>query len=365
MSATFSAKILEGIVMLSRIVTLSASALAIIGTAANPAIAQSHATPELVLTATNASPNTLLVYDPSGNLLQSIATHGHGGVSGNAGGIAKHRGQVAVVNFGSSDVSVFDLGADGRRLHLQDLVPAVANPVSVAFGYNHLYILSTTSVESHLVSPAGVDPQPDGTATLLHADGSAGQVGVVTGQLVITEKSNAIESVALTADGAVTGSANLVSDIPANVNTPLGLATRGNDAYVTIAHANEISLVRDDAVLTITPSVTQHAPCWLALDGPFLFSANSPSLSVSRYAVYGQHIIQDAAVAATFEGDPTDIGYGAGRLVVIDSDGTNSHLSIFKVDEDGNLTLGDVVTFAGVVSTNGVVVLTSDEGPAR
>lgn len=351
--------------MFSRIVTLSASALAIIGTAANPAIAESHATPELVLTAPNASTNTLLVYDPSGNLLQSIATHGQGGVSGNAGGIAKHRGRVAVVNFGSSNVSIFDLDTDGRRPHLQDLVPAVANPVSVAFGYNHLYILSTTSVESHWASPAGVDPQPDGMATLLHADGSAAQVGVVTGQLVITEKSNAIEWVALTSDGAVTGSAYLVSDIPANVNTPLGLATRGNDAYVTIAHANEISLVRNDAVLTITPSVTQHAPCWLALDGPFLFSANSPNLSVSRYAVYGQHIIQDAAVAATFEGDPTDIAYRAGRLGVIDSDGSNSHLTIFKVDEDGNLTLGNEVTFTGAVSTNGVVVLTSDEEPVR
>jgi hypothetical protein len=351
--------------MLSRFVTLGASALALIGAATSPAFADGNTRPMLVLTASNASANELLVYDTSGTLLQSIATQGKGGVSGNAGGIAKQRGRVAVVNFGSDTVSVFGLNPDSRRLHLQDVVPTAANPVSVAFGDHHLYILSTTSVESHWISPAGVERQADGLTTLLHADGSAAQVGVVTGQLIITEKSNAVEWVALSADGSVTGNADLVSDIPANVNTPLGLVTRGNDAYVTIAHANEISLVRNDTVLTTTPSVTQHAPCWLALDGPFLFSSNSPSLSVSRYAVYGQHIIQDAAVAATFEGDPTDIGYEAGRLGVIDSDGTNSHLSIFNVDEDGNLTLRAAVTFTGVVSTNGLVVLAADEAEAR
>ncbi|GAA0703535.1 hypothetical protein GCM10009429_34270 [Dyella marensis] len=74
---------------------------------------------------------------------------------------------------------------------------------------------------------------------------------------------------------------------PANVNAPFGLATRGKDAYVTIAHANEISLVRDDSVCTVTGSGTQMAPCWVALDRSFLFSANSPSHSVFRYTVHG------------------------------------------------------------------------------
>jgi hypothetical protein len=47
---------------------------------------------------------------------------------------------------------------------------------------------------------------------------------------------------------------------PANGNAPFGLATCGNDAYLTIAHANEISLMRNDAVLTVTGSGTQMAP---------------------------------------------------------------------------------------------------------
>ena len=114
-------------------------------------------------------------------------------------------------------------------------------------------------------------------------------MGVVTGQLVITEKDNGvIETVNLLSDGAVSGLPKLVQNIPSSPNTPFGLVTRGDDAYVTIAHSNEITLVRDGKVLTVTGSGSQSAPCWLTLVGPFLFSSNSPSLSMSRYAVYGQ-----------------------------------------------------------------------------
>src|SRR5208282_3717416 len=202
----------------------------------------------------------------------------------------------------------------------------------------------------------GVSPNPDGVTALLKADGSAAQVGVLPGQLIVSEKSNVIETVHLTGDGAVTGSATMVSNIPSNVNTPFGLVTRGNDAYVTIAHANEISLVRNDTVLTVTGSGTQSAPCWLALDGPFLFSSNSPSMSISRYAVYGQKIVQDAAVAAMLNGDPTDITYAGGMIAVIDGSGSVTHLSMFSVDEDGNLTLMQPAdTIAGAANGVGIV----------
>jgi hypothetical protein len=160
--------------------------------------------------------------------------------------------------------------------------------------------------------------------------------------------------------GAVAGKATLVGNIPTNVNTPFGLVTHGNDAYVTIAHANEISLVRNNDVLTVTGSGTQNSPCWLALDGPFLFSANSPSESVSRYVVYGRVIVQDAAVAATFSGNPTDIAYRAGLAAVVDANGTVSHISIFRVDEDGNLGLQGLATINNV-ATNGVAIVRLDE----
>jgi hypothetical protein len=309
----------------------------------------------LVLTASNTAANQLLIYDTAGTLLKQLPTQGQGGVGGNAGGIAQDLDHVAVVNFGSGTVSVFGKNADHSGLHFEKLVGALASPVSVAFGNSHLYILTTTHVESHAIADGVVSAAADGTASLVIADGSSAQVGALTHALVISEKSNAIETVALDVRGAVHGTTQLALNIPANVNAPFGLATRGDEAYVTIAHADEISLVRKGAVLTVTGSGTQHAPCWVTLDGPFLFSANSPSKTVSRYAVYGEHVIQDAAIVATFEGNPTDIAYRGAIAAVIDHDASNSRVSVFHVDEDGHLSLHGLATIAGTTA-NGVAV---------
>jgi hypothetical protein len=314
-----------------------------------------------IVTATNSATNQLLVYNPRGELLQTLSTQGKGGVSGNAGGIEAQDNLVAVVNFGSKNVSIFERREEG--FHLTQTVPTASSPVSVAFGHNHLYILGTTTVESHRLFNSYVSSSLDGVVTLLKADGSAAQVGLLPDHLVISEKSNVIETVDLRADGDLTGAATLVADIPSNVNAPFGLVTRGNDAYVTIAHANEISLVRNGAVLTVTSSGTQSAPCWVALDGPFLFSSNSPSMSVSRYAVYGQKIIQDDAVAASFNGNPTDIAAGQGLVAVVDGNGTVSHLSIFRVDEDGNLTPQITDTLSSGI--NGVAIMRGEENSER
>jgi hypothetical protein len=149
-------------------------------------------------------------------------------------------------------------------------------------------------------------------------------------------------------------------NIPANVDTPFGLVTRGADAYVTIAHANEIGLVRNNTVTAVTGSGTQASPCWLALDGPFLFSSNSPSHSISRYVVSGQSIVQTKAVAATLNGSPTDIAYAnvgnGGLAAVVDGNGAVSHLSIFRVDGSGNLGLQGVATI-NTPTANGVAVV--------
>jgi len=320
---------------------------------AAPAVLAETGHDAVIVTASNATKNQLLVYDSSGKLIQTVSTGGQGGVSGNAGGIEAKGTVVAVVNFGSQNVSIFERWEGG--FHLTQVIPAASSPVSVAFGHDHLYILGTTTVESHGMFESEVRYSPDGVVTLLKADGSAAQVGVLPDHLIVTEKSNVIETISLLSDGDVTGSPKLVADIPSNVNTPFGLVTRGNDAYVTIAHANETSLVRDGTVLTVTGSGTQNSPCWLALEGPFLFSSNSPSMSISRYAVYGQKIVQDAAVVATLSGDPTDIAYGEGLAAVIDGTGTLSHLSIFTVDEDGNFTLRNADTISG--AANGVAVI--------
>jgi hypothetical protein len=344
--------------MIERILTAAAAAVLLLG-AATAASAEGASHGPLVLTASNATTNELVVLSTSGAILKRIPTQGQGGVGGNAGGIAASRDRVAVVNFGSSNVSIFERDEGGRYFRLERVVPTLGSPVSVAFGNDHLYVLTTTHVESHRAGPGGVSPAVDGRAQLLHGDASAAQVGVIKGELIFTEKSNAIESVRLAGDGSIAGHAALVADIPANVDAPFGLATRGDEAYVTIAHADEISLVRNDSVLAVTPSVTQHAPCWVTLAGPFLFSANSPSKSVSRYAVYGRKIVQDAAVVAQFTGNPTDITYRDGFAAVVDAAAGASRVSIFKVDQDGDFALQGVAALPGA-ATNGVAIVDGD-----
>jgi len=149
----------------------------------------------IVTSSNNPAGNQLLVFDGAGTQIQTVSTNGLGGVSGNAGGIAATRDRVAVVNFLSQSVSIFDVTAAG--VQFRQLVSTVSRPVSVAFGKDHLYVLGTTTVESHRIAEGDVDAAPDGSTELAVGDGSSAQVGVLADQLLITEKANTIETVAL------------------------------------------------------------------------------------------------------------------------------------------------------------------------
>jgi hypothetical protein len=326
------------------------SVMALLASAATPInAAQSRNT--LAVTSSNiASGNNLLAFDATGALVQTIPTGGLGGVSGNAGGIAAAGRLVAVVNFGSQSVSIFELTPEG--FVLLDLIPTVSNPVSVAFGHGHLYVLGTTTVESHRLSGHSVEATIDGSTTLLAADGSAAQVGVVGDQLLITEKSNLVEIVDL--QGGAVSATPVEVPIPADSDTPLGLTTRGNTGYVTIAHSDEVGLVKGGQLTALVGSGSQHAPCWLALVGPYLYSSNSPSHSISRFVVSGTHIVLDTQVVATTAGAPTDIG-AFGHVVAVLDGGAQTHLTQFLVDDEGNLQPLAV----SIVNTgaNGVVVI--------
>jgi hypothetical protein len=105
----------------------------------------------VIVTSSNTADNHLRVYDTAGTLIQEVPTLGQGGVGGNAGGIATSNGTVAVVNFGSQTVSLFSRGDAG--FELRQTIPTSSQPVSVAFGKTHLYVLGTTTVESHRIGP--------------------------------------------------------------------------------------------------------------------------------------------------------------------------------------------------------------------
>lgn len=310
-----------------------------------------------VVTSSNAANNELLVFDAAGALVQSVPTQGQGGSGGRAGGIATKSGWVAVVNFGSQSVSLFDRTRDGFAL--RQIVTTLSPPVSVAYGDDHLYVLGTTTIESHRIEQNGVDPSADGDAPLVRADGTAAQVGVIGESLVISEKGGAIETVALRG-GAVARDPVALALPAAALATPFGLVTRGSTAYVTVADSDEVLLVRNGTLLAsvatgVPGGPGQQAPCWIAVVGPYLFTANSPSHSISRLVTAGQQLRLDAPVAATTVGSPIDITVDVDLLAVVDTANGMSRVTQFHIDEDGNLLQSAISTVQS--AANGVAIV--------
>jgi hypothetical protein len=315
----------------------------------------------VIVTSSNTVNNQLLVYDTEGALIESVPTQGQGGVDANAGGVAADNGLVAVVNHDSQTVSVFSRGQSG--FELRQLVGVASQPVSAAFGKDHLYVLGTTTVESHRLGVDGIDTAADGIVPLLAADGSAAQVGVAGGQLIVTEKSGTIEVVQLES-GAAFGSAVSVALPADSSDTPFGLVTRGSNAYVTIAHSDLVGLVKNGQLIALAATGSpggegQHSPCWIAVVGPYLYSSNSPSRSISRLVAGGNNIVLDLPVAAQTGGAPIDIAAVSGRLAVIESNaGGTAHLTQFHIDEDGNLAQTTSTAIAS--AANGVAIISDN-----
>jgi hypothetical protein len=315
----------------------------------------------VVLTSSNALNNELLVFDEAGALVEAVPTLGQGGVGGNAGGVASTDALVAVVNAGSQDVSVFSR-VDGSFV-LQQVVPVSSRPVSVAFGKDHLYVLGAATVESHRLAIDAVDPAADGIATLLIGDGSAAQVGVAGEELIVTEKSGVIERVSLRA-GGVWGSPVAV-DVPVGLgNTPFGLVTRGDTTFVTVAASDAVLVVKGGVVTgsatTGTPGgAGQHSPCWIVVVGPYLFTTNSPSHSVSRLVATGRAVLLDEGIAAQTNGAPIDIDSDGEIVAVLEADpGGVAHLTQFRLAADGTLTRTVSTPIAS--AANGVVVVSAE-----
>jgi hypothetical protein len=312
----------------------------------------------VIVTSSNTANNHLRVYDTAGTLIQEVATLGQGGAGGNAGGIATTTGIVAVVNFGSQTVSLFSRGEGG--FELRQTIATTSRPVSVAFGKTHLYVLGTTTVESHRIGPDGVEASADGIAGLLVADGSAAQVAVAGDELIATEKGGALERVQLR-KGAVFGAPVPVALSEGQSNTPFGLTTRGSNAYVTFAGSDTIGVVKNDrqtafAAVGIPGGAGQHAPCWIAVVGPYLFTTNSPSHSVSRLIAGGANILLDDPVAAQTTGAPIDVAAEGDLLALVETGDGASLLTQFRIDEDGNLTRTVSTPIASVA--NGIAIIT-------
>jgi hypothetical protein len=312
--------------------------------------AQAASQDPLFLTATNGIANYLAIINTRTKEMDFIPTGGAGGAGGNAGGVAVEGTLAAVVNFGSSNVTIFV--RQGSTMQPVQVIKTSSQPVSVAFGHGHLVVLGQTTAESFPVYGSTVATANDGIVQLLRSDKTAGQIVTYDGGAVYTETSGNISELNLSTDGAsgISGPSVAVP-LPAapNNNTPLGLIGRGANVYVTIAHSDLEALVVNGQIVSLATGPTPftnssggltHAPCWNGLSGHFLFASDSPGKQLLRFLVSDSNIFFDKAALATLTGSPTDLAIENSLLGVIDGgNGVNSDVSLFDINAEGELAL--------------------------
>jgi hypothetical protein len=317
----------------------------------------------LFLTATNGKTNFLAVVNTRTKDVNYVPTGGAGGASGNAGGVAVLGDLAAAVNFGSSNVTIFV--RRGNSMAATGMITTASQPVSVAFGHDHLVVLGLTTVESFAVNGNRVAQNRDGEASLVAGDGTAGQVVVFNGGAMYSETSGDIGLVSFGIPGLIGPSVPVTLPAAPNNNTPLGMVGRGPNVYATIAHSDLEALVVNGKIVSTAAGPTPfkdssgnltHAPCWNALAGQFLFSSDSPGKQLLRYLVSDSNIFYDKGNVAQLTGSPTDLDIQGALLGVIDGgDGVTSNVSLFDIDAEGELTLRFAVKIAGPI--NGAAII--------
>ena len=322
----------------------------------------------LAVTMTNdAAANQIKVYDSTTlALLQTLPTNGAGGAGGNARGVRQYNGKLfAAVNNGSNTVAVFK--RDGDHLKLDRVVTTSSAPVSIDFGNGHMYVAGATTVDSFVLHGNSVGPL-DGTAPLklvggaVPPNGSTAQVGVVDeDSLLVTLKTDptpgTVDVVALH-NGAITGAAPTAVSAPVGTLTPFGFSVYPDGtAVITLAHSNQDGLFRDGAFTSVI-AAGQSAPCWTTRLGKYVFTANAASHTISRLVGTGNNIFVDSLVAATLPtaGGAADLDADGDLLGVIDHIAGASHLTLYAVNEFGELSAGATIN-VGVPNANGVAIM--------
>jgi hypothetical protein len=337
-----------------------------------PSVQAKHEGLTLAVTMTNdPATNQIKVYDAATHaLLQTLQTNGAGGASGNARGVRQFHGELfAAVNNGSNSVAVYK--RDGDRLKLDSVVTTTSPPVSVDFGNGHMYVAGATTVDSFILHGNGIAWR-DGTAFLqlfeggTPPSGSTAQVGVVDeGRLLVTLKTDptpgTVDIVALH-DGAITGAVPTAASAPSGTLTPFGFAVYPDGtAVITLAHSSQDGLFRDGAFTSVI-GAGQTAPCWMTRMGKYLFTANTGSHTISRLLGTGNNIFVDSLVAASIptRGAPSDIDADGDVLGVIDHAAGASHLSLFTVNDFGELSASGSIDL-GVANANGVAIISPSD----
>lgn len=304
--------------------------------------------------------NELLVYDVNGNLKNKIATNGQGGISAgsNSGGIATNDEIIAVINNGSMSVSIFS----AKEFKLTQTIMTQSPPISLAFGNKHLYILGTTTVESHRVRKSqNVVEVADGIANLLSGDGSAAQVGVIGQKVLVTEKTIITGGGLIELFNLIHG--KITSDVlsvplpasPGNL-APFGFVSLDNISYITIAHSNLVAVLQDQTLTSVISSIYQIAPCWITQYCNWLYTSNAGSHTLSKYNIIDNTIALDIPSLVQNLGAPFDIDTKDKVLSVLNQQNSNIFLNSYRISKNGTLKLISSIN-TNFSTTNGLILL--------
>lgn len=320
----------------------------------------------LVLAGTNGAPvNTVAVFrldtsvsPASLSLLNTVATGGAGGASGNAGAVQFGKEFGVAVNYGSNNIS--QLSRVGNTIHASKLIPlpeGCTAPLSAALSGTQMLVAGTNCAATYT--------WPAGTASGAPAavsDSSVAQIVAGETWAGITLKSGSILRLPLNQDGSLTGQSTPVPLAAGANDTPLGAAFWGDLLGFNPAHsANSFALVNasgtEFAVPGPQPPYPANAPCWLAKGkGNIWYSGNSPGQSISIF-------FSDAEGGAFYKsvpvpGTPTDLSVSADGawLAVIYTADDGAHAAVYAIDSYGGLSLTATSAPIGVSSFNGVAI---------
>lgn len=320
----------------------------------------------LVVTSTNdPSGNAAVVFklNPSTStlaLVSTLPTGGNGGASGNAGAVQFSNSLGAVVNYGSNNVS--RLVREGNSIFVKGTVNLASKcvaPVSVALKNRNAFVVGSNCAESH----AWPEGNLEGSVVPL-TDSSSAQIVVGQSWAAVTQTSGTVLHLPITTQGSLVGTSVPVT-LPSDANnTPLGAAFWGDILGFNPAHSpDSFALVNASAtvfpVIGPQPAYPSNAPCWLAKGpGNIWYSGNSPGQAISIFLSDGQGGVFYKSVSVP--GVATDITVSPDNkwlaVIYTAANGSGAAVSVFSVDQYGDLTLAATSSPIGVSSFSGVAV---------
>ncbi len=359
-----------------RLLTLLAVAVAAITTLAGSAAAGPSRGSAVYTQSNAAAGNAIIAYDRAkdGSLtpVGSFTTGGTGtgaGLGNQGAVVLSDNGRfVFVVNAGSNDVSVLEVGKDG--LSLGDREPSGGTtPISLSVHGKLLYVLNAGSP----ANITGFRVRPDGTLMPLAGSTQALSAPVVGpaqvsfspdgDRLVVTEKGT--DQIDVFRVGKK-GLAEAPTTVASSGQTPFGFDfdKRGHlivsEAFGGTASALSSYELTPTGLTTISPSVDatgQKAACWVVVskNGRYAYTTNTATGTVSAYAIDRSGALTLLnAVAAPVGGSPIDASIsGDGRfLYVLNS--VNHTIDAFAISPDGTLTAVTGGASDLVAGTNGL-----------